>query len=418
MRGKRSFRFNFFVFILCLAISYVQDVQDVQAATKSGNEFNPAINLILDGRYTSYGNDFALPGFVLGGEAGLPEKGFGLGHSELSLSANIDPTFYGAMIVALHQEEGETHVELEEAYVETLKLDHGLTLKMGKFRSQLGYLNSIHEHAHDFTDVPLVYSAFFGNSLIDSGMQLRWVVPIDAYVELGGEWLSGTAFPGGTQNHNNQGGVLFAKTGGDLSESTSWQLGSSLYRTKFDERSGAMHEHSDTSAEHVIEYSEGGVKAYGVDFVYKWAPRGNATQKNLKIQGEFFIKKEDSAIHFSEAENNLLADFSGKGQGLYVQTLYQFMPKWRVGVRADYLKPDNQFSNEQESGVTLQDFFDDTLLNADKSIIKKTIMIDYSTSEFAKLRFQVANIDIENAQDTQVMLQYLMSLGSHGAHKF
>ena len=48
--------------------------------------FNPAISVILDGIYTSYKNDpedYKLPGYVLGGEAGLATEGFSLGHSEI-----------------------------------------------------------------------------------------------------------------------------------------------------------------------------------------------------------------------------------------------------------------------------------------------------------------------------------------------
>jgi len=55
----------------------------------SSNEFNPAISLILDGRYSDLDQaDLSLAGFQLGGEAELPEQGFSLGHNELGISAN------------------------------------------------------------------------------------------------------------------------------------------------------------------------------------------------------------------------------------------------------------------------------------------------------------------------------------------
>ena len=82
----------------------------------SGSEFNPAISLILDGRYTDIDNsELELPGFQLGGEAGLPDNGFSTGHNELSISANIDDKFYGFMTTAIVHEDGETELELEEA---------------------------------------------------------------------------------------------------------------------------------------------------------------------------------------------------------------------------------------------------------------------------------------------------------------
>ncbi|MGW8368874.1 MAG: hypothetical protein ACWGPN_09370, partial [Gammaproteobacteria bacterium] len=59
----------------------------------SGNAFNPAISLILDGKYANYSDDpddLVLPGFLADEHAGPPEEGLSLGESELVLSANID----------------------------------------------------------------------------------------------------------------------------------------------------------------------------------------------------------------------------------------------------------------------------------------------------------------------------------------
>ena len=58
----------------------------------SDNAFNPAISVILDGVYASYKNnpkDYALPGYTLGGEAGLAPEGFSLGHSEITFSNKL-----------------------------------------------------------------------------------------------------------------------------------------------------------------------------------------------------------------------------------------------------------------------------------------------------------------------------------------
>lgn len=137
-----------------------------QAAQITGNDSNPAISLILDARYTDIdSSELELPGFQLGGEAGLPANGFSTGHNELSISSNIDDKFYGLMTAAIVREEGGTEIELEEAYIETLGLGQGFTVKGGQFFSGIGYLNGIHDHAHDFTDRPLVYDAMVGGHL-------------------------------------------------------------------------------------------------------------------------------------------------------------------------------------------------------------------------------------------------------------
>jgi hypothetical protein len=45
-------------------------------------------------------------------------------------------------------------------------------------------------------------------------------------------------------------------------------------------------------------------------------------------------------------------------------------------------------------------------------------MIDFSHSEFSRLRLQASYIDTGVMDDTQIFLQYVMSLGAHGAHSF
>jgi hypothetical protein len=50
---------------------------------------------------------------------------------------------------------------------------------------------------------------------------------------------------------------------------------------------------------------------------------------------------------------------------------------------------------------------------------RNTLMVDWSPTEFSRVRLQFAQ-DKSRAgvTDDQVVLQYIMSLGAHGAHKF
>ncbi|HEY9202668.1 MAG TPA: hypothetical protein VIQ81_13830, partial [Gammaproteobacteria bacterium] len=124
--------------LICAALA-MGCAQNTLAST--ANAFNPAISLTLDGRYVSYDNDseYELPGFMLGGEAGRNEQGFQLGHNELSLSGNIDDMFYAKFTAAIAEHEGETEMELEEAVIQTSGLGHGITIKAGRFYSDIGY---------------------------------------------------------------------------------------------------------------------------------------------------------------------------------------------------------------------------------------------------------------------------------------
>ena len=164
-------------------------------AKTTSNAFNPAISLILDGKLASLSKDpgtYALPGFARGAETGLGDKGFRLGESELVMSANIDDKFYGQFTAALT---AENTTEVEEAFFETLDLGKGFTVRGGRFFSGIGYLNSLHAHAWDFVDQPLVYRALLGNQYKDDGAQLRWVAPTDLFLEFGAEAFRGGNFP-------------------------------------------------------------------------------------------------------------------------------------------------------------------------------------------------------------------------------
>jgi hypothetical protein len=315
------------------------------AIGKTNNSFNPAISLILDGRYAYFQNnpeDYKLPGFQLGGEAGLGEEGLSVGHSELVFSSNIDDQFYGVLTAALHSHDGETEVELEEAYIETLGLGNGLNFKFGRFFSAVGYLNEQHEHTWDFADAPLIYRGLFGNQLKDDGVQVSWIAPTDLFVQAGAEAFRDDAYS------------LFASFGGDIADSHSWQVGISYLSTNV--------AHSQINA---------------LDFVWKWAPNGNYKNRNFKLQFEYFDRQADDANQ----------------SGWYLQPVYQFMPQWRVGLRYDRLDSDN----------TPQRY---------------SMMLDWSHSEYSRIRLQYNRDESYQQADDQIFLQYTMSLGSHGAHIF
>jgi hypothetical protein len=77
------------------------------------------------------------------------------------------------------------------AYLETVGLAHGFTIRARRYQSQLGYLNNIHVHAQDFVDFPLVYRGLFDCQFSDDGVQIRWLAPTVTFIELGLEVSGG-----------------------------------------------------------------------------------------------------------------------------------------------------------------------------------------------------------------------------------
>ncbi len=366
---------------------------------KTSSAFNPDISLILDGKLASLSKDpstYALPGFALGAETGPGDKGFRLGESELVMSANIDDKFYGQFTAALT---AENTTEVEEAFFETLDLGKGFTARGGRFLSGIGYLNSVHAHAWDFADQPLVYRAMLGNQYKDDGVQLRWIAPTDLFMEFGAEIFRGGNFPAGGAAENGKGTqAVFARLGGDIGTDHAWRVGISRLKAKSARRETTHNSETDRFT--------GTSELTGVDFVWKWAPNGNPKERNFKLQTEYFTRDEDGT--FDPASAGALA-YRGKQKGWYAQGVYQFIPRWRVGLRLDKLTSDTVDATLAGSALD----------NQGHHPKRASLMLDYSNSEFSRLRFQVNRDESRlNEKDTQLYLQYIMSLGAHGAHGF
>ncbi len=382
------------------------------AMAANGTNFNPDISLIIDGRFSAFenGSDYELPGFMLGGEAGRGKRGLAIGHNELAMSANIDDRFFGKFTSAVADHEGETVVELEEAYIETLGLGYGLTVKAGRFLSALGYLNSQHGHVWDFTDAPLVYQGLFGNQLIDDGLQISWLAPVDGYFKLGAEVGRGERFPaGGAANDGMGSRALFAKLGGDIGVSQSWQLGIAQWRASVEGRAAGAHSHGGVATEIPSYFGDSVVNT--IDFVWKWAPGGNSAYRSIKLQAEYLQREEDGRVDMLGSDPPESSSYQGRQSGWYMQLVYQFIPRWRVAVRYDQLLADNSGS---DAAVLSEAGLDDEGVLPQRS----TVMLDYSRSEYSRLRLQYAVDNSYEDADRIIFLQYIMSLGAHGAHQY
>ena len=390
-------------------------MQTEQARPPSGparSSFNPDMSLVLQGQYLR-SKDIAerrITGFIPGGEEHGGERGLSLGNTELIVSATIDPYFRGHMTLALTPD-GEA--EVEEAWFQTSGLSKGLSLKGGRFLSGIGYINEQHPHAWDFVDQNLMYQALFGEHLIQDGVQLKWLAPTETFLEFGVEAGRGQFFPGSDEGGNRNGPgawAAFAKVGGDVGTSHSWRAGLNYFVARPRAREAQLEDVS--GAEGLAGFS-GTSKAWIVDFVWKWAPQGNPASRNAKVQAEYFRRNENGDLTCADntAEGGActgLADrYRARQSGWYLQGVYQFMPRWRVGYRYDRL----------DSGSV--NFGDIGLATEDHRPSRHSVMADYSFSEFSRLRVQVArDRSMVGITDNQVWLQYIHSLGAHGAHRF
>jgi len=373
------------------------------ASGGNATAFNPAISLILGGSFTGTSRDPAdwhIAGFPpAGDEIGPGERSFNLGESELTFSASIDPYFSGVLTAAIT---GDNEIAVEEAYFRTTALHDGLTLKGGRFFSGFGYLNEVHAHAWDFVDQPLVYQAMFGGQYQQNGLQVKWLAPTDLFLEFGAETGNGDGYPATRLEKNGfNGATLFAHVGGDLGDYTSWRAGASWLTQKAEARAGGI---PDADGVPLYEQFSGDSDTWVVDGVLKWAPN---PRRQLKVQGEYMHRRESGAI--ADPLGTVIADdYRNTSSGWYLQSVYQFAPRWRVGARYDSL----------ESDAPRYTLAPPDLLDASPDRV--SLMLDWNPSEFSRLRAQYDWDDARDAgaSDRIWRLQYIYGIGAHGAHKY
>jgi len=367
----------------------------------ANNAFNPALGVIFQGQAWAYENDpeqYYIPGFPMGGETGLAPEGFSLAETEINISANVDDKFTAWLTIPIAVEDGEVGIELEEAWVETLKLPAGLSLRMGRFFSDIGYLNSKHFHSWDFTDQPLVYQVFLGGQYLDDGLQARWLAPTDFYLELSGELLRGDRYPAGGASNSGLGSyTLTAKSGGDIGFSNSWLLGFSWLHANSNGR--------ESGDEDDPIFFDGDSDLLIADFVWKWAPSGNSRQRNFKFQAEYMWRMEDGDYALPHSSQ---LPWDADQSGWYAQAIYQPWPQWRFGGRIERLSSDTP--GPEFSGSVL----DPMGMNPSRY----SLMVDWANSEFSRLRMQYNRDKAGTENDNQFALQYIYSIGAHGAHAF
>lgn len=352
------------------------------AGAAGAAEMNPDVSVTLDGYYKQ--NETALS---------HRDEGFGLGHTELSLSSPIDDMFSGRLTAVFEDHEGENEVLIEEAYLQTNGLPAGLSVRAGRLLSQVGYLNSRHMHEDDFVERPAVYRAMLGSHYYDDGVRLNALLPVPFFWQVGVEAFSGDQL---TEGEDDVGAyTVNTRLGGDLSESQNWQFGLSYLGNRHagDAHAEEEHEHEEGhDHSHATTYT--GENLYIADAVWKWAPNGNNRAGQVTLSGEYFYQ-DDLGPYANSGDSN---------DGWYVSAVYQFAPQWSAGARygeADLLEAHGDHFHSQ----TLEE---------------SEVMLAWSRSHFSTVRLQYTHQSADGFEhaDNTVTVQYVMSFGAHGSHGY
>src|SRR6266571_3679990 len=171
------------------------------------------MNISLDGLFAlAYSSAKDLDHIEVG-DHDPQQRGFNARNIELAFDGAVDPYFEGfANIVFKLDNDNQTDVEVEEAFMQTTSLPFNLQLKAGQFFAAFGRLNPTHPHTWDFADTPLVNGLFLGpDGLRGVGTQISWIVPVPWYSQLIFASQNGRGSTGFSFRNPGEEGIFFGR---------------------------------------------------------------------------------------------------------------------------------------------------------------------------------------------------------------
>lgn len=295
-----------------------------------------ALNISLTGQFaagiSSVGNE-TLKDLQVGGHD-PSHNGFNLQNLELAMGGTVNKYLQAQSYVVFHlNDEGETAVELEEAFFTSRELPWGLRLKGGQFFTRFGQQNAQHPHDWAFVDQALILSRLLGaEGLRSQGLQVSCPAPLPWYSKLywgvqnpKGETVTSFLYKADERIGPTTLGEHDARTlreqlhslrwqnRFDVSETARLQIGiSSLY---------GPNASSDTSTSYI----------HGLDFQLTWHPTAS-------VQAYPFVNWHTELMqrNYEGFDSETLQQQTLKDAGMFSQLQWGFKTGWIAAVRADY----------------------------------------------------------------------------------
>lgn len=331
------------------------------------------------------------------------QRGFTVQNLETVFDGAVDPYFSGKSVIVFQiDKEGESFLEVEEAYLTSMSLPLNLQVKAGTFFTEFGRLNPFHPHAWDFADQPLVNGRFLGpDGMRNPGARISWLAPTDNYTELfftvqDSQGERAFSFRNTTRDEffghetletdvRNMGDLLYVPhiaTSFDLTEEQTILLGASA----------AFGPNSTGPDENTL--------IYGFDMFWKWKSKyASGGFPFVTWQTEIMARRFEAG---ADVNTNLPEEVI-HNWGTYSQIAWGFKKRWVTALRGDYV------DGEKEATDPLG--FERWRLSPN---------ITFYPSEFSKIRLQYNYDDIRgnNSTEHSVFVQFEFLLGAHAAHKF
>jgi hypothetical protein len=349
----------------------VPEVETAPAVAYGGavQSFNPDISVI---------GDFV--GHITDADSEHNEDGFFLREAELAFGADVDPFSRADLFIGIHrhiehEEEGESghahdyELHLEEGYL-TWFMPGRNQAKIGKFKTKMGKVNTMHTHSLSWVDYPLVVSEFLGEEgWAGTGLSFSRLLSDSRFVEATLEIV------------NNEQSPLFA--GEDWNDLT--YIG---HLTNFFDLTDESSLEWGLSAAYGPNSADGLHKTwiYGTDLTYKWRPFEQGLYRSTVARLEALWSRHRS----DEGRQN--------AWGMFASLDHQLNRHWTVGARYDYsqlpLDPEHS-ENAYSFGAT------------------------YAQSEFAFWRLEWRHTNRGYERDSnELWLQCNFGVGPHRAHQY
>src|SRR5438874_505781 len=369
------------------------------------------MNISLDGLFAlAYSSAKDLDHIEVG-DHDPQQRGFNARNTELAFDGAVDPYFEGfANIVFKLDNDNETEVEVEEAFMQTTSLPFNLQLKGGQFFAAFGRLNPTHPHTWDFVDTPLVNGLFLGpDGLRGVGAQGSWTLPLPWYSQLIFASQNGRGSTGFSFRNPGDDGMFFDRI---TTDREARGLQDFVWIPRFENS-------VDLSPTQVVlagvsgafGSNETGANArtqiYGADVFYKWkSSHAEGGFPFVKWQTEFMYRRFQAG---HGADDSFAVAETFHDWGLYSQVLWGFKKGWVAGIRGDYVHmQDSMFTDDLDRQPRWR-------LSAN---------LTWYPTEFSKIRLQYnqdflqENFFLSAREVESVFLQWEFILGAHGAHKF
>jgi len=369
------------------------------------------MNISFDGLFALAGSSARDLDHIEVGDHDPQQRGFNARNIELAFDGAVDPYFEGfANIVFKLNNDNETEVEVEEAFLQTTSLPFNLQLKAGQFFAAFGRINPTHPHTWDFADAPIVHGRLLGpDGLRGVGAQISWIVPVPWYSQLILGVQNGRGGTGYSFRNPGDDGMFFDRRTTDrelrgLQDFVwipRWENSVDLSPTQvvLAGVSGAFGS-NETGA-------NSRTQIYGGDFLYKWkSANAEGGFPFVKWQTEFMYRRFEAGRGVNES---FPVAETFHDWGLYSQVLWGFKKGWVAGIRGDYLDmEDSKFTDDFER----------------QSRSRISANLTWYPTEFSKIRLQynhdflAENFFLSDRDVDSVFLQFEFILGAHGAHKF